>query len=166
MTQKPIHIFKLLSISAFFFLGFTNGNHFSMNNSVLISENFGDIVNVTATGSEDNYTFSVTISSPDTGCDQYADWWEVISEDGDLLYRRILGHSHVGGPFTRSGGPVPVSANTVVWIRAHMNNTGYGENEGIMYRGSLECGFKATPAPPDFALDIELEEPQPGICPF
>ena len=166
MTQKPTHLFKLLLISAFFFLSFTKSNQFLTNNAALVSENFGDIVNVTTTGSEGNYTFSVTISSPDTGCDQYANWWEVISEDGELIYRRILGHSHVGGSFTRSGGPVSIDANTVVWVRAHMNNTGYGENEGIMYRGSIECGFKATPAPPDFALDIEFDEPQPGTCPF
>ena len=49
------------------------------------------IVSVASSGSNANYTFSVGISSPDTGCDQYANWWEVITEDGTLLYRRILG---------------------------------------------------------------------------
>ena len=166
MIQKPSALFGVFLFSAFLFSGFTNHNDLEYSNSDIVSENFGDIVKVTVSGIDSNYTFSVTISSPDTGCDQYADWWEVISEDGDLIYRRILGHSHVGGPFTRSGGPVQITANTVVWIRAHMNNTGYGENEGVMYRGTVECGFKATPAPPDFALDIELDEPQPGICPF
>ena len=33
---------------------------------------------VTATGAPGTYTFSVTVESPDTGCAQYADWWEVL----------------------------------------------------------------------------------------
>jgi hypothetical protein len=166
MIRKPTYLLGVLLFSAFFFSGFMYSEQASLNESGFISENFGDIVNVNVSGSEGNYTFSVTISSPDTGCDQYANWWEVISEDGELIYRRILGHSHVGGPFTRSGGPVQISSNTVVWVRAHMNNTGYGANEGVMYRGTVDCGFKATPAPPDFALDIELDDPQPEECPF
>lgn len=127
---------------------------------------YADIVGVATSASGNNYTFAVTIDSPDTGCDQYADWWEVISEDGDLIYRRILGHSHVGGPFTRSGGPVIVSENQKVWIRAHMNTTGFGANEGITYFGTVACGFKALEMAPGFALDIEDDEPQPGDCPF
>ena len=36
---------------------------------------------VTFSGQANNYTLSVTIESPDTGCDQYADWWEVFNAD-------------------------------------------------------------------------------------
>lgn len=78
---------------------------------------------VSFTGTPDDYTFSVEISSPDTGCDQYADWWEVFDKEGELIYRRILGHSHVNEqPFTRSGGAVKIQEDTFVYIRAHMNN--------------------------------------------
>jgi hypothetical protein len=47
-----------------------------------------DVTAVRVSGAPGAYTFSVTLSSPDTGCDQYADWWEVITPDGELVYRR------------------------------------------------------------------------------
>ncbi|MCB0054175.1 MAG: hypothetical protein KDE24_32035, partial [Caldilinea sp.] len=66
-----------------------------------------DVFGVTVRGDDGAYQFSVEIASPDTGCNQYADWWEVLDSDGNLLYRRILTHSHVDEqPFIRSGGPV------------------------------------------------------------
>ena len=72
-----------------------------------------DVIDVSTSGQPGAYSFSVTVSSPDTGCEQYADWWEVVTEDGQLLYRRVLLHSHVAEqPFTRSGGPVDVTAET------------------------------------------------------
>ena len=77
---------------------------------------------VTATGAPGTYTFSVTVESPDTGCAQYADWWEVLRPDGSLVYRRVLLHSHVDEqPFTRSGGPVNIASNEDIYIRVHMN---------------------------------------------
>lgn len=126
--------------------------------------NSADVLNVKITGNADNYTFSVTLKSPDTGCEQYANWWEVISPDGKLIYRRILGHSHVNEqPFTRSGGPVRISDDQEVIIRAHMNNTGYG---GKALKGSIKSGFKPVELDRDFAIDLETEEPQPSDCPF
>lgn len=85
-------------------------------------------------------TLSVTIASQETGCDQYANWWEVTSEDGTrLIYRRILGHSHVDEqPFTRSGGPVEAGPQEQLVVRAHMAPGGYG---GRAWRGTLGSGF-------------------------
>ena len=122
------------------------------------------VESVTAQGNEGSYTFSVRLSSPDTGCDQYADWWEVVSDSGALLYRRILAHSHVDEqPFTRSGSPVPISADQMVWVRVHMNNTGYSD---FGARGSVNEGFERSILDPEFASTLDQEEPLPTGCAF
>ena len=124
------------------------------------------VEDVSISGKEGNYTFSVTLKSPDKGCQQYADWWEVLSENGDLIYRRILAHSHVNEqPFTRSGGTVNISGNDVVIIRGHMNTIGYGDGEVAM-KGSVISGFQRFTISKDFAADIEKESPQPNGCAF
>lgn len=123
-----------------------------------------EITEVKFSGTEQDYTFDVTIKSPDTGCDQYADWWEVISVSSGLIYRRILGHSHVSEqPFTRSGGKVNISADEEVIVRAHMNNTGYGSKA---MTGSVRKGFKSIDLEKDFAVGLESESPLPEGCAF
>lgn len=123
-----------------------------------------DVTAVTATGSEGAYTFAVTLASPDTGCDQYANWWEVLDEEGNLLYRRILGHSHVGEqPFTRTGGPVDVAADQQVYVRAHMDPAGYG---GEVFAGSVADGFQSAADFPEFDAAVETQAPQPDGCAF
>ncbi|MEQ8715250.1 MAG: hypothetical protein RIC80_19670 [Cyclobacteriaceae bacterium] len=123
-----------------------------------------DITAVSVSGPTGNYTFRVTISSPDTGCDQYADWWEVLDEDGGLVYRRILAHSHVNEqPFTRQGGTVRIDQSDNVWIRAHMNNSGYG---GVTFYGTPLGGFEAKEMPEGFGANVEKESPQPTGCAF
>ena len=124
-----------------------------------------DVVAVRTSGSPGAYSFAVTLESPDTGCDQYADWWEVITPDGELLYRRILAHSHVNEqPFTRSGGPVDVQATTRVIVRAHMNDAGYG---GVAFSGSAEAGFAADASvTAELAPRLAEEAPLPNGCAF
>ena len=125
---------------------------------------FAEVLSVQATGQPGAYQFAVEIASPDTGCEQFADWWEVVSADGDLLYRRILLHSHVDEqPFVRSGGPVEIDADTPVFVRAHINTSGYG---GAVMQGTVQTGFKPVEVESDFGSDLERVPPQPEDCAF
>ena len=125
---------------------------------------FADVLSVQVSGETGTYQFAVEVASPDTGCEQFADWWEVISEDGQLLYRRILLHSHVDEqPFTRSGGPADITADTVVYVRAHMNTLGYG---GAVMRGTVQGGFEPAEVEAGFGSDLERIPPQPEDCAF
>lgn len=125
---------------------------------------YADVVSVSVAGSEGEYLFAVGISSPDTGCEQFADWWEIIDENEWLVYRRILRHSHVNEqPFTRSGSPVNIAADQKVWIRAHMNNAGYG---GKVFFGSVDDGFEVQKISESFGLSLDQEEPLPDGCDF
>jgi len=122
------------------------------------------VVSVTASGNENDYSFNVGILSPDMGCSQYANWWEVISENGDLIYRRILGHSHVNEqPFIRSGGSVSISKDQVVIVRAHMNTSSYGNKT---FKGSVSGGFVAFETVQNFAADLATQSPLPSGCAF
>jgi hypothetical protein len=125
---------------------------------------YAEVMCVEVSGDEQNYSFSVTLKSPDTGCEQFADWWEVITPEGDLIYRRILLHSHVKEqPFTRSGGPVEIEKNQELIIRAHMNTSGYGS---VAMRGSVADGFKKVILTRDFASSLEKKAPLPTGCAF
>ena len=110
------------------------------------------------------YTFSVGIQSPDKGCEQFADWWEIVTTDGILLYRRVLLHSHVKEqPFIRSGGPVVIDENQTVIIRGHMNTSGYSTSA---YQGSVKGGFKPKTLPANFYMNLAKQEPLPKGCAF
>ncbi len=123
-----------------------------------------NITAVAVQGNEANYTFNVTIKSDETGCDQYADWWEVLKADGSLVYRRILAHSHPNDqPFTRSGGPVKITQDETLYIRAHMNKLGY---VGDVYSGTVDEGFVKIESLPDFPSSLDKQEPLPTGCAF
>ncbi len=123
-----------------------------------------DVLSVDVSGAPSAYSFAVGVNSPDTGCGQYADWWEVTSEEGELLYRRILLHSHVNEqPFVRSGGPIAISVDAIVIVRAHMAPGGYG---GSIMRGSAGGGFVEMPGDPHFAAGLEEVGPLPESCAF
>ncbi|MBQ4819463.1 hypothetical protein [Aquimarina sp. MMG016] len=129
-----------------------------------ITGDTAEIVSVSTSGDENNYTFSVGIKSPDTGCAQYANWWEVFTEDGTLIYRRILAHSHVNEqPFVRTGGPVDINKDQIIYVRAHMNTSGYGTK---VYKGSISAGFNTETLAADFASDLATTQPLPTGCSF
>jgi hypothetical protein len=121
-----------------------------------------NVTAVTTKGAENSYHFSVTIESDETGCEQYTNWWEVLSEKGDLLYRRILLHSHPNQqPFTRAGGYVKIKKEDIVYVRAHMNKLGY---IGDVFKGSVENGFERVERVPNFNEEVETESPLPTGC--
>jgi hypothetical protein len=124
-----------------------------------------DVLAVTATGGPDAWSVSVTVESPDTGCDRYADWWEILGVDGELLYRRILDHSHVDEqPFTRaSEGNVALGGDLVVRVRAHLHPDGYG---GQVLEGQLGGTFEPVDVDVDFGAALESAEPLPEECLF
>ena len=88
-----------------------------------------EVENVTARQSGGDWTFSVTLSHPDTGWDDYADGWRVETADGTVLGTRELLHPHVNEqPFTRSLSGVSVPEGlTQVQIRARDNLGGWAE---------------------------------------
>lgn len=126
---------------------------------------------VETSGGPESWSFAVTLRSPDTGCEAYADWWEVLDADGQLLGRRILAHSHVDDqPFTRNT-TVPVAGDTPVWIRAHFRTAGTEEAAG--YGGQAMTGTAAgsfAVAQPDTVPDsdgtLATQAPLPDGCAF
>ena len=121
-----------------------------------------DVQKVSIKGTANAYIFAVRLKSVETGCAQYADWWEVLSEEGELLYRRILVHSHPDTqPFTRSGGKVAISETDIVYVRAHMNTLGY---VGDVMKGSVSSGFKVVTELPTFSKKLEKQMPLPNGC--
>lgn len=136
---------------------------------------YANVTAVTTAAAPPAYQLQVSIESADLDCSQYADWWEVLTPDGSLIFRRILEHSHTdengtsdpdapGNTFTRDGGPVDLTSDTIVLVRAHMHPTGY---EGQVMRGSAETGFEAAPdVDRGFAAAVEHDAPQPTSCLF
>ena len=77
----------------------------------------------------------------------------MVSEDGELLARRVLLHAHAEEqPFTRSVGGLRVQPDDTVIIRAQMNVGGYG---GLVMPGTVEDGYLLNHLPADFAKDPE-----------
>ncbi|MUH36028.1 hypothetical protein D9O36_09260 [Zobellia amurskyensis] len=129
----------------------------------ILSDEAG-VTGIVISGKENSYTFEITVQSPDTGCDQYADWWEVVDLKGNLIYRRILTHSHIDEqPFSRSGTDIPLAKNTQVYIRAHINTLGYISK---VQKGSVESGFMTAQLDVEFANELQKTEPLPTGCAF
>jgi len=91
-----------------------------------------DVVDVEVTKQgEGQFRFDVTVRHADEGWEHYADRWDVVGPDGDVLGSRELLHPHVNEqPFTRSltGVEIPGEVEKVT-IRAHDNVHGLGGAE-------------------------------------
>jgi hypothetical protein len=87
------------------------------------------------------WIFHVTVRHPDTGWDDYADGWDVLTPDGTVLkpdssspFTRLLLHPHeTEQPFTRSQSGILIPSDvTQVRVRAHDLVDGYGGREVIV----------------------------------
>ena len=122
------------------------------------------VTDIVVSGDEGAYSFNVELTSPDKGCEQYANWWEGINTDGKLIYRRVLRRSHViEQSFVRSGAPIEISADEFIYVRGHMNTNGYGT---IVYAGTIDVGLKRDWLEEDFAKELAVDIPQPSACAF
>lgn len=102
-------------------------------------EGNADVVFVRAEQEADGtWAFDVTVEHPDTGWEDYADGWDVVTLDGRVLkadpddpFTRLLLHPHVDEqPFTRSQNGLTIPQGvTQVTVRAHDIVDGYGGEE-------------------------------------
>jgi hypothetical protein len=95
-----------------------------------------DVLFVRAREANDGtWTFEVTVEHPDTGWEDYADGWDVVTPDGKVInpdpespYTRLLLHPHENEqPFTRSQSGIVIPEDvTQVHVRAHDLVDGWG----------------------------------------
>ncbi len=121
-------------------------------------EGNADVLHVRAVQAQDGtWTFHVTVQHPDTGWEDYADGWDVLTPDGTVLkpdpgssFTRLLLHPHENEqPFTRSqSGLVIPTGVTRVRVRAHDLVDGYGGRE-VLVDLSIRSGkgFEVQPRP-------------------
>ena len=90
---------------------------------------------------DESWTFHVTVRHPDTGQEDYADGWDVVTPDGTVLkvnesdpFTRLLLHPHENEqPFTRSQRGIVIPEDvTQVSVRAHDLVDGFGGREVIV----------------------------------
>lgn len=94
-----------------------------------------DVLKVEVEQNGDGYRFRVTVAHADSGWDHYADRWEILGPDDQVLATRILHHPHVHEqPFIRSLSGVEFPEGLIkVTIRAHDSVHGYaGEIVEVM----------------------------------
>ncbi|GAA6166898.1 hypothetical protein [Sessilibacter corallicola] len=74
------------------------------------------------------YDFRVTVEHADAGWKHYANRWEILDENGEIIATRVLHHPHDNEqPFTRGLRNVAIPAEVnIVEIRAHDSRHGYG----------------------------------------
>lgn len=101
-----------------------------------------DVEQVRAVQHEDGtWTFHVTVRHPDTGWEDYANGWDVVTPDGTVLkvnpddeFTRVLLHPHENEqPFTRSQSGLDIPEGiTAVTVRAHDIVDGFGGQEVLV----------------------------------
>lgn len=104
-----------------------------------------DIVGVSISQTaQDTYRFDVSVSHADTGWDHYANGYEILDLEGNVLATRILMHPHVNEqPFTRSLSGVQIPQDlTSLRVRATDSVHGTGGQEYLLER--IDGEWRAT----------------------
>ncbi|MGF1512895.1 MAG: NACHT domain-containing protein [Elainellaceae cyanobacterium] len=128
-----------------------------------------------------NYDLSVKIQSPDEDCDRHADWWEVLTEDGDLIDRYIIETPHeFERPFTTEKA-IALDPDQTIIVRAHFSDD-IDQARSSNFAGDYSVdidkyptqamkgivgkpnSFKSIRLPARFAIAVEDEGPQPQDC--
>jgi len=114
-----------------------------------------DVLHVRAVeGSDGTWTFHVTVEHPDTGWEDYANGWDLVTPDEEVLkanpddaFTRLLLHPHVDEqPFTRSQSGISIPPGvTQLRVRAHDLVDGYGGQEIVV--------DLSAPSGPDFEVE-------------
>jgi hypothetical protein len=101
-----------------------------------------DVQHVRAVQATDGtWTFHVAVQHPDSGWEDYADGWDVLTPDGEVLkpdpdspFTRLLLHPHENEqPFTRSQSGIVIPDDVAqVRVRAHDLVDGYGGREVVV----------------------------------
>ncbi|MGH1438812.1 MAG: hypothetical protein ACRBBR_01775 [Cellvibrionaceae bacterium] len=78
----------------------------------------------------DSFQIITTVKHADTGWDHYADGWEILDEQGNVLGKRVLYHPHVKEqPFTRSHTLIIPKTVKEITVRALDSVHGIGGKE-------------------------------------
>lgn len=96
--------------------------------SSLVFAGEADVLQVKIEKTGDGYlNVYTTVQHDDEGFEHYADRWEILDMEGNLLDTRILMHPHSAEPFTRSilRARLPKGIKKIS-VRAHDNVHGYG----------------------------------------
>ena len=91
-----------------------------MTASITIAAGEADVIAVEARYNGGNsFQIITTVKHSDTGWDHYANGWEIVDENGQVLGKRVLYHPHENEqPFTRSHTlDIPATVNTIT-VRA------------------------------------------------
>ncbi|MDJ0704010.1 MAG: tetratricopeptide repeat protein [Leptolyngbyaceae cyanobacterium MO_188.B28] len=135
------------------------------------------VLQTEVTGNEGNYSFEVTIQSPDQNCTYHTNWWEILTPEGDLIKRQTLDNPHGDqASWSSQLSSVDVQPDQTLLIRAHFQG-GYIDNGGNFslnssfsgynnqaLGGSINEGFQIVRLPATFAPWLEDAEPQPTEC--
>jgi peroxiredoxin Q/BCP len=107
-----------------------------------------EIVDAKATKDKGAWTIAVTLNHADIDRKHFADMWRVVSEDGQIIGTRELGHPHKDQPFTRDlkNLSIPDSMPSV-YIEAHDNVHGWTKEK---FKIDLKKGLQVGDSAPDF----------------